>query len=66
MGKLENIEQQIASLTGEELARFRAWFASYDGAEWDAQIADDAAAGRLDALAQAALAEHRDGRTRAL
>jgi hypothetical protein len=66
MTKLEKIERDIATLEPDELARFRSWFAAFDAANWDAQIAADAAAGKLDALAEKALAAHRAGRTRSL
>ncbi|MHB8679544.1 MAG: hypothetical protein ACYC7G_07400 [Rudaea sp.] len=66
MGKVEHIEQQVALLAPGELASFRAWFASFDAEAWDRQIAADVAAGRLDALATAALEEHRKGHTKAL
>ena len=66
MGKLEHIEQQVAALAPDELASFRAWFQAFDADSWDKQMAVDAKAGRLDALAEAALEEHRKGRTKAL
>lgn len=66
MTKLEKIEQDIATLAPDELARFRAWFAEYDAANWDAEIEADARSGRFDALGDAALAAHRAGRNRPL
>jgi hypothetical protein len=39
---------------------------SDDADSWDRQLEADAAAGRLDALAEEALSEHRAGRTRSL
>ena len=48
------LENTVASLSFDELAQFRAWFAEYDAEAWDQQIEADAA-GRLDALADAAL-----------
>ena len=64
MNTLETAEQLVEQLSPEELARFRQWFADYDGGAWDAQIEADAQSGKLDALADEALAEHRAGRTR--
>lgn len=61
--KLELLEHEIAELTTHELVQFRKWFADFDAAEWDRQIDEDAAAGKLDALAGRALAVHRDGKT---
>lgn len=66
MTRLEKIERDIETLGAEELARFRAWFAAYDAANWDAQIEADAQSGKLDALGEKALADHRAGRTRPL
>lgn len=66
MDKLEDIERQVTQLTPDELAQFRHWFADFDAAAWDAQIARDAAAGKLDALARKARQQHEDGQTRPL
>ena len=63
MGKLEKIEQDIQSLSPQELAQFRAWFLEYDWASWDRQIERDAEAGRLDDLAAKALRDHKAGKT---
>ena len=49
-----------------QIAQIRAWLAERDAASWDAQIEQDERAGRLDALVERALAEHRAGRTRPL
>lgn len=62
MGTVESIEKAIAQLRPAELAEFRRWFAEFDAAAWDRQIESDAAAGKLDALAEEALAEYRAGK----
>jgi hypothetical protein len=56
----------VTQLSPEQLADFQAWFTEYDAQKWDTQIAEDAAAGRLDALADEALADLRNSRTTAL
>ena len=66
MGKIENLEKQIQELSDEELARLRQWFAEYDAAKWDLQIEADAKAGKLDRLAEKALRDHAEGRTKPL
>ena len=66
MTKVEAVEQQIQELTSEELEAFRTWFAEYDAELWDRQIEVDARSGRLDELAEAALAAHRRGECREL
>jgi len=55
MSKVERIEQDVQALTSDELAAFRQWFREFDAAAWDRQIEDDVRAGKLDALADAAL-----------
>ena len=66
MTKVEKIEQEVRQLSARELASFRAWFSDFDAANWDQQFEADATAGRLDALADAALADHAAGRSRKL
>lgn len=62
MSTLTEIERAIRGLPADELEAFRAWFAGFDADTWDRQIEADAAAGRLDALADEALADLRAGR----
>ena len=59
---LEATERAVAQLSEQELAQFRQWFAKYNGDHWDMQIEADAVAGKLDTLAQEALAEYHTGR----
>ncbi len=66
MSKLEQIEKSVAELSPEELKAFAAWFEALQADMWDRQIEADARAGRLDKLAEQALADHRAGRTRSL
>lgn len=66
MTKIEKIEQEIQRLTPSELAAFRDWFHKYDADAWDRQIERDAAAGKLDRLADEARAEHAAGKTKPL
>jgi len=63
---IENIEKAIAKLPQDQLTQFRAWYEEFDSVVWDRQIQEDAADGRLDALAEAAVLEHRAGRSKAL
>ena len=66
MTKVEKLEREIRSLSAKELTNFREWFAAFDAAAWDRQIDEDSKAGKLDALADAAIADHRAGRSRKL
>jgi hypothetical protein len=63
MGKVEKIEQQIQDLSEQELAELREWFAVFDAEAWDRQFEADVHAGKLDALGEAALKAHAEGRT---
>ena len=62
MSTLEEIEDAVRRLSSKELAAFRAWFEELEAAAWDRQIEEDIAAGRLDALAEEALNDLREGR----
>lgn len=66
MTKLERIQESVSALTDDEVKAFAQWFEEFRADLWDEQIARDSEAGRLDALAEAALKDHRAGRTRLL
>ena len=66
MSKVENIEQEIKGLTPSELAAFRRWFLEFDAQVWDSQIEEDVRKGKLDRLAEEALAAHRAGKSKEL
>jgi hypothetical protein len=63
---LHELENVIAGLAPDELAKFRTWFLEFDADAWDRQIEQDASAGRLDELANEALEDLKQGRTRDL
>lgn len=63
MTKLEQIEKSVEELSDEEMKSFAAWF---EELRWDRQIEEDAKNGKLDRLAEEALADIRAGRTRPL
>ena len=64
MTTVESLENAIAELPPTDLAAFRRWFAEFDAAAWDAQIEEDAAAGKFDAFAAEARAEFEAGKAR--
>ena len=66
MSTVEEIEQAVARLSEEQLAEFRAWYEQFVSDAWDRQIEEDMAAGKLDALADAAIADHQAGRSKKL
>jgi hypothetical protein len=63
MTKLDKLEEEVRGLDRKELAVFRNWFQDFDAEEWDRQIEMDVASGRLEALAEKALKEHKAGKT---
>ncbi len=63
---IEALEMSVQNLPPSELAKFRNWFVEFDASRWDAQIESDAASGKLDTLADAALSEYRSGKAREL
>ena len=64
MTTVESIEKEIEKLSPKELEEFRHWYAEFDADAWDAQIEADAASGKLDVLAEEALAEYKVGKAR--
>jgi hypothetical protein len=65
MTRLQDIETAVSSLQPDELAKFREWFEAFEARRFDDRIRD-AASGRLDSLAEEAIRDHREGRTRPL
>jgi hypothetical protein len=63
MSALETAQEAVRQLTRGELAVFRAWFTEFDEQEWDREMEEDVAAGRLNGLLEEALQEFREGRT---
>ena len=62
MSKIQKIEHEIQGLSPSELAAFRRWFREFDAEAWDRQIEEDIQAGKLDALANAALKSFEAGK----
>ena len=62
MDSIRSLEKAVESLKPAELREFRRWFTEFDAAAWDAQIETDARAGKLNALAEEALADYRAGK----
>lgn len=62
MSTIKEIETAVSRLSTDELATFRSWFTEFDAEAWDNQFEQDVAAGRLDALADEAVNDLRNGR----
>jgi hypothetical protein len=61
---VQQIEQEIAKLSKEEFLRLREQIQQRFDSEWDEQFESDVKSGKLDALAAAAIAEHRAGKSK--
>ena len=58
---VQEIESAVSSLSPEELSAFQRWFEVFTADAWDRQFEADVKAGKLDALAEQALRDHRAG-----
>ena len=63
---VEEVENAVAQLPPDQLKKFRTWYNEFDSAVWDEQIEKDILAGKLDALAEAAIADYKLGKTKKL
>ena len=61
MTTIIEIEKAISNLPPEELAQFRAWFEEFDAAVWDRQFEEDVVSGKLDAIADKAISDFKNG-----
>ena len=63
MTTVSEIESAISSLPEDEFWKLAEWFDEKKSDAWDARIEADAAAGKLDRFAEAAIREHLAGKT---
>jgi hypothetical protein len=66
MTTLEDIKKAATRLSPDELGRLQNWLEELQATHFDKQIDHDVHAGKLDWLAEEALAEHAAGKTRKL
>ena len=59
---IQDLETAVAQLPKEDLAQFSQWFEEFMADQWDKQIEQDAAAGRLDAAIKRADEHYDKGR----
>jgi hypothetical protein len=64
MATVRTIEEEIERLSPAEFAELRDWLLEKDWEQWDRQIEEDAAAGKLDELFERARAAHDAGESR--
>ncbi|KAA5541571.1 hypothetical protein FYK55_18385 [Roseiconus nitratireducens] len=63
---LKDLEERVAELPPDQMAKFREWFLEFDAKQFDERIERDAREGRLDQLADEALRQHAAGDSRPL
>jgi len=66
MTTVEEIESALKELPESRLAEFRAWYAEFAAECWDREIEKDVHSGKLDALADEAIADFDSNRCREL
>jgi hypothetical protein len=66
MQTVQEIKRAISRLPQEELARFREWFDEFDAKVWGKQFEADVKSGKLDKLADQAVADFRAGKCKEL
>lgn len=66
MTTLAQIEQAVVTLKHDDFRKLYHWIRELDHQKWDQQIEEDSNNGVLDVLANQAMTEYRQGRTRPL
>lgn len=66
MTTVKEIEKAVSNLKPDEMAQFRSWFEEFDASLRDAQFEEDAKSGRLDVVAEKAVADFKKGKYRPL
>lgn len=61
MSTLEQIEEAILTLSSEEFQSLKDWFFEVDYQRWDEQLEQDITDGKLETLAQEAIADYQAG-----
>jgi hypothetical protein len=63
VSRVQEIAEQLRTLSGTELRELRAWLDEYENQLWDQQFEGDLAAGSWDALTERALKDHQEGKS---
>ena len=66
MQAVQELQSAVSQLSADELARFREWFDEFDAKAWDKQFEEDIKLGKLDQLADQAIADFRAGKCKEL
>lgn len=63
---VEELEREVTQLPQNKLKQFRDWFENFDSNQWDNQIEADVNGGKLDSIAELAIADHNAGKSKKL
>lgn len=63
---VEELEREVTQLPQNKLKQFRDWFENFDSNQWDNQIEVDVNGGKLDSIAELAIADHNAGKSKKL
>lgn len=66
MSSLQTIEEEIKNLPEQDFIVLREWFQNFDSKKWDDQIETDIKNGKLDALAQSAINDFKNGKHKSI
>ncbi len=66
MQTIQELQSVVSQLSADELARFREWFDKFDAEVWDQQFEEDVKSGKLDRLANQAIADFKAGKCKQL
>jgi hypothetical protein len=61
VSRVQEIAEQMRTLSGAELRELRAWLDDYEDRVWNERFEAEVAAGKWDALAGKALRDHSEG-----
>jgi hypothetical protein len=56
------VKQAVVNFSPDDFSAFRNWLADLEMAQWDKEIEEDSAAGRLDSMLEKALGDYHAGR----
>lgn len=63
---VQDLQFAVSQLSAHELARFRAWFEEFEAKIWDEKFEEDVKSGKLEHLAEQAIADLRAGNCKEL
>jgi hypothetical protein len=63
---VKELEKAVTDLPSDKLAEFRAWFESFDAAQWDKQFEEDVRSGKLDQVAEKTIKDYGKGKAKPL